>query len=210
MKPTAAPAVLATADTPPAETLPGTAPPRHLDAQGSGTRSAPRRAAAPDFDADLFRAVLGQFATGVTIITTRSAEGALVGITASSFNSVSLSPPLVLWSLGTQSSSMAAFQANTHYVINVLSAAQVDLCMRFARSKGDRFEGVSYQLTPSGIPILDGALAWFECHNRSRYAEGDHVIFVGEVERCSLNANLEQTDPLVFHGGRFHTIDTLD
>ncbi len=189
---------------PPAETLPGTA--RYTPHADSHSR----RAAPPDFDAEMFRAVLGQFATGVTVITTRAATGELVGITASSFNSVSLTPPLVLWSLATQSGSMPVFQANSYYVINVLAASQVDLCLRFARSKGDRFEGVPYRLTPSGIPILDGALAWFECHNRSRYAEGDHVIFVGEVERCSLSQETSANDPLVFHGGGFHTIDQLN
>jgi len=204
MKPHAAPGALVAADMPPAETLPGTAPHAHSRMQQN------RAAAPPDFDAAMFRSVLGQFATGVTIITTRTADGDLIGITASSFNSVSLTPPLVLWSLATQSGSMPVFQANSHYVINVLAATQVELCKRFASAKGNRFEGIGYQLTDDGIPILDGALAWFECHNRSRYAEGDHVIFVGEVERCGLNDNLEQTDPLVFHAGRFHTVDSLD
>ena len=199
MKPHAAPGTIAAADLPPAETLAGTAP-----------NTQPGTAAPPDFDSAMFRSVLGQFATGVTIITTRAANGDLVGITASSFNSVSLSPPLVLWSLATQSGSMPVFQANSHYVINVLAAAQVNLCLRFAKTKGDRFEGVSYRLTDSGIPILDGALAWFECHNRSRYVEGDHIIFVGEVERCALNEGSTQNDPLVFHGGRFHTVDGID
>jgi flavin reductase (DIM6/NTAB) family NADH-FMN oxidoreductase RutF len=188
---------------PPDYTLPGTAPePRAVETRPG--------AAPPDFAPDVFRAVLGQFATGVTIITTRAPGGELIGITASSFNSVSLTPPLVLWSLATQSSSMPVFQSNSHYVINVLSASQVDLCMRFARVKGDRFEGVAYHTTASGIPIIDGALAWFECHNRSRYAEGDHVIFVGEVERCALNPAVAGADPLVFHSGAFHTLSGLD
>jgi len=200
MKPSAEPG--ARGNTPPADTLPGTAPDPH--ALQSRTGAAP-----PDFGPDLFRSVLGQFATGVTIITTRAANGDLIGITASSFNSVSLTPPLVLWSLSLQSSSMPVFQHNSHYVINVLAADQVDLCMRFARTKGNRFEGVPFRTTTSGIPILDGALAWFECHNRSRYAEGDHVIFVGEVERCALNAEAAGTAPLVFQGGTFHTLDQL-
>jgi flavin reductase (DIM6/NTAB) family NADH-FMN oxidoreductase RutF len=201
MKPSAQPG--SHGATPPADTLPGTAPDSHAVQDRTG-------AAPPDFGADVFRSVLGQFATGVTIITTRAPGGGLVGITASSFNSVSLTPPLVLWSLSLQSGSMPVFQRNSHYVINVLAASQVDLCMRFARTKGNRFEGVPYRTTASGIPILDGALAWFECHNRSRYAEGDHVIFVGEVERCALNADAGGAPPLVFHGGDFHTLDKLD
>src|SRR5476649_335476 len=126
-----------------------------------------KRANPPNFDATAFRDALSQFATGVTVITTRTESGQLIGITASSFNSVSLTPPLVLWSLATQSGSMPVFQANSHYVINVLAATQVELCKRFASAKGNRFEGIGYQLTDDGIPILDGALAWFECHNRS-------------------------------------------
>jgi flavin reductase (DIM6/NTAB) family NADH-FMN oxidoreductase RutF len=190
------------------------APPdaQNAPAGGPSAVAAPvaSQANAPDFDTGTFRSVLAQFATGVTIITTRSPSGALTGLTASSFNSVSLDPPLILWSLANKSGSLPMFQANSHYVINILSSAQVDLCLRFASSKGDRFEGVPYRLTESGIPILDGALAWFECHNRNRYAEGDHVIFVGEVERCGYNGSGTDADPLVFHGGRFHTVDPLE
>jgi flavin reductase (DIM6/NTAB) family NADH-FMN oxidoreductase RutF len=169
-----------------------------------------RPASMPNFDSGMFRNVLGQFATGVTIITTRSVSGELTGLTASSFNSVSLTPPLILWSLATKSGSLPMFEASSHYVINVLSSSQVDLCLRFATAKGDRFDGVPYRLSAGGMPILEGALAWFECHNRSRYVEGDHVIFVGEVERCGFNDTGADTDPLVFHGGRFHTVDPLE
>jgi flavin reductase (DIM6/NTAB) family NADH-FMN oxidoreductase RutF len=165
----------------------------------------------PNFDAVAFRRVLGKFATGVTVITTRAESGALIGITASSFNSVSLTPPLVLWSLATTSSSMPIFRANSHYVVNVLAASQLDLCRRFATVKGDRFAGVNHQASENaGLPILEGSLAWFECHNRSRYEEGDHVIFVGEVQRCGLADDEGQTTPLVFQDGRFHTIHPLE
>jgi flavin reductase (DIM6/NTAB) family NADH-FMN oxidoreductase RutF len=163
-----------------------------------------KQAAPPNFDPSAFRRALGQFATGVTVITTRAASGQLIGITASSFNSVSLTPPLVLWSLATRSASMPVFRSNSHYVVNVLAASQLDLCRRFATVKGDRFEGVSHAAGDSGMPVLDGALAWFECHNRSRYEEGDHVIFVGEVERCGVHPDAAALDPLIFHGGEFH------
>ncbi len=146
-----------------------------------------------------FRQALSQFATGVTIITTRLEDGQFFGMTASSFNSVSLEPPLVLWSLSQKASSMPLFTANSHYVINVLAAGQEALAERFAQRHDDRFEGVGYMLSNTGLPILNGAAAWFECHNRSRYPEGDHVIFVGEVERCDLRAQ----PALVFHGGNF-------
>ncbi|MCG1054045.1 flavin reductase family protein [Mycetohabitans sp. B5] len=166
-----------------------------------------KSAAPPNFDTAAFRLALGEFATGVTIITTRAESGQLIGITASSFNSVSLAPPLVLWSLAKRASSMTVFEANTHYVVNVLAASQLALCRRFATLKGDRFAGVAHAAGDTGMPILDGALAWFECHNRSRYDEGDHVIFVGEVERCGVTGDARE--PLVFHRGGFHTVDPL-
>ena len=168
-----------------------------------------KHASPPNFDQSAFKQALSQFATGVTVITTRAESGQLIGITASSFNSVSLSPPLVLWSLATRSASMPVFRSNSHYVINVLAASQLDLCKRFATVKGDRFEGVSHASGDTGMPVLDGAIAWFECHNRSRYDEGDHVIFVGEVERCGVREDAASASPLVFHAGAFHQLQSL-
>jgi len=159
----------------------------------------PTRAVPPAFDTRHFRNALSQFATGVTVITTRLDSGSFFGLTASSFNSVSLDPPLVLWSLSTQATSLPLFTGNSHYVINVLSADQADLADRFSRRIANRFDGVEFELSHTGLPIIKGAAAWFECHNRSRYPEGDHVIFVGEVERCGVSPQA----PLVFHGGRF-------
>jgi flavin reductase (DIM6/NTAB) family NADH-FMN oxidoreductase RutF len=159
-------------------------------------------AQAPDFDSDHFRRALSQFATGVTIITTRLDDGSFLGLTASSFNSVSLDPPLVLWSLSAQGKSLPAFTDNSHYVINVLAGDQAHLAERFARRLENRFEGVDFVLSRTGLPILKGVSAWFECHNRSRYPEGDHVIFVGEVECCELDPG----PALVFHGGRFQSV----
>ncbi len=151
------------------------------------------------FDTTHFRHALSQFATGVTIITARLEDGSFLGLTASSFNSVSLTPPLVLWSLAQNASSLPVFSGNSHYVINVLAADQVELAERFARRVANRFEGVEFDLSHTGLPILKGAVAWFECHNRSRYPEGDHVIFVGEVERCDAQSKAA----LLFHNGRF-------
>lgn len=156
------------------------------------------------FDAPHFRAALSQFATGVTVITTRLPDGKFIGITASSFNSVSLTPPLVLWSLSNAARSLPVFHSNSHYLINVLGAGQAALAERFARPSEDRFAGVAYTLSEQGLPILDGVTAWFECSNRSRYPEGDHVIFVGEVERCRFTPGA----PLVFHGGQLLTMGT--
>ena len=158
------------------------------------------RATKRGFDSAHFRQALSQFATGVTVITTRLPDGSFRGLTASSFNSVSLDPPLVLWSLGAGANSMPVFSGNSHYVINILSAGQQDLALRFSRrTETDPFEGVDYALSRTGLPILKGVAAWFECHNRSRYPEGDHVIFVGEVEEC----DVQPQAGLLFHGGRF-------
>lgn len=153
----------------------------------------------PEFDTRHFRNALSQFATGVTIITTRLPDGTFLGLTASSFNSVSLDPPLVLWSLSQNASSLPVFTGNSHYVINVLAGNQAALAERFAMRIDNRFEGVEFELSHTGLPILKGVAAWFECHNRSRYPEGDHVIFVGEVERCELAPQ----SALVFHNGKF-------
>jgi flavin reductase (DIM6/NTAB) family NADH-FMN oxidoreductase RutF len=159
-------------------------------------------ATAPEFDARHFRHALSQFATGVTVITTRLDNGSFFGLTASSFNSVSLDPPLVLWSLAHRATSMPLFTGNSHYVINILAADQAHLAERFSKRHENRFEGVDFVLSHTGLPILKGVTAWFECHNRSRYPEGDHVIFVGEVERCDVTPR----PALVFHGGRFINI----
>ncbi len=153
----------------------------------------------PEFDTRHFRNALSQFATGVTVITTRLPDGSFLGLTASSFNSVSLDPPLVLWSLSQGASSLPVFTGNSHYVINILSGDQAALAERFAMRIDNRFDGVDFDLSYTGLPILKGAAAWFECHNRSRYPEGDHVIFVGEVERC----DVAPQPALVFHGGKF-------
>jgi flavin reductase (DIM6/NTAB) family NADH-FMN oxidoreductase RutF len=162
----------------------------------------PRQASRPSFSAREFRAALGMFATGVTIVTARSASGELVGLTANSFNSVSLEPPLVLWSLAQAAGSMPTLSSGSHYAINILAADQKELAERFAARREGRWDGVAWTEGLGGSPLLTGAAASFECFNRSRYEEGDHVIFVGEVERCSHRAGAA---PLLFHGGKFYT-----
>ena len=142
------------------------------------------------------------FATGVTIVTALSADGRPIGLTANSFNSVSLTPPLVLWSLARSAGSLASFSTGSHYAINILSADQQDLARQFAAPGANRFDGVPFSSGAGGAPILQGTAATFECFNRSRYEEGDHVIFVGEVERCEHRAG---ASPLLFHGGKFYT-----
>ncbi|RZS77987.1 flavin reductase (DIM6/NTAB) family NADH-FMN oxidoreductase RutF [Pigmentiphaga kullae] len=158
-------------------------------------------AALPDFDSTAFRSALGRFATGVTVVTAMGADGQPVGLTVSSFNSVSLSPPLVLWSLSLTSGSLPVLEAAGHYAVNVLAADQIDVARRFATRghPAERFAHVTWRPGRHGAPLIDGCTAWFECYNRSRYREGDHCIFVGEVEHC------RHTDamPLVFHAGGF-------
>jgi flavin reductase (DIM6/NTAB) family NADH-FMN oxidoreductase RutF len=157
---------------------------------------------ASDFDTDYFRKALSQFATGITVVMTRSPEGLLQGLTVNSFNSVSLDPPLVLWSLANTARCMPAFSTASHYIINVLAGHQLELALRFSQKTGNRFDALDYDMSPGGLPALPGVAAWFECRNRSRYLEGDHVIFVGEVESCHVNPS----KPLGFHGGRFIAI----
>jgi flavin reductase (DIM6/NTAB) family NADH-FMN oxidoreductase RutF len=96
---------------------------------------------------------------------------------------------------------MEAFSAGSHYAINILGAEQQELAKQFASQGQDRFSGVRFSSGISGAPLLEGAIASFECFNRSRYEEGDHVIFVGEVEHCS---HREQASPLLYHGGKFY------
>jgi len=162
----------------------------------------PRKAQPPAFSSQEFRSALGMFATGVTIVTARASDGAVIGLTANSFNSVSLDPPLVLWSLAQAAGSLPVFRAGSHYAINVLAKDQKTLAERFATRGADRWTGVSFTDGMGGAPLLEGAAATFECFNRSRYEEGDHVIFVGEVERCSWRVG---ASPLLFHGGRYYT-----
>jgi flavin reductase (DIM6/NTAB) family NADH-FMN oxidoreductase RutF len=148
------------------------------------------------------RAALGLFATGVTIVTALADNGEPIGLTVNSFNSVSLDPPLVLWSLGLRSSAFSAFERAERYAIHILSADQKDIAELFARRGADRFAALDWAPGVFGAPVIAGAAALFECRARSRHVEGDHVILVGEVERCSSRVGVT---PLIFHGGRFYT-----
>ena len=161
-----------------------------------------RAALEPSFTSAQFRAALGMFATGVTIITAQGNDGERVGLTASSFNSVSLEPPLVLWSLARQARTMPVFGRGSHYAINILAAEQRAVAEQFASRRLDRFHGIAFREGRCGAPVLEGAAAVFECFNRSRYEEGDHVIFVGQVEHCERRAG---ASPLIYHGGRYFT-----
>ena len=128
-----------------------------------------------------FRDALGQFATGVTVVTTVKADGAPVGITVNSFTSLSLTPPLVLWNLSRNSANWEAFQDAEHFAINVLAADQEPLALAFAIPGGDPFAGLQVEKGEGGVPLLPGTLAQFECELRHRYPGGDHEMLIGEV-----------------------------
>lgn len=154
------------------------------------------------FDPRSLRDALGDFATGVAVVTARSADGQPVGVTINSFASVSLEPPLVLWSLGLHSPSLAVFESCSHYSVNVLAADQIEFSQRFAQSQSDKFAGIELKVGAGDTPLLPGCCAWFECRNEQRYPGGDHVILVGYVERFERQAR----PPLIFHGGRYRSL----
>lgn len=159
-----------------------------------------------EFDTREFRNALGSFATGVTVITARDVDGGLTGLTVNSFASVSLDPPLVLWSLSRHSQALAAFQHCSHYAVNILAADQVDLSTHFAKPSAgrgeDKFAGLKFDIGSGGAPLLRGCCAWFECRNERRHAGGDHLIFVGQVEKFSCR----DRSPLLFHAGQYRRL----
>lgn len=146
-----------------------------------------------------FRRALGNFATGVTIITTRAEDGTAVGLTCSSFNSVSLNPPLVLWSLENNSASLPVFRSVPNWAVHVLASDQEPLSGRFARRGEDKFRGLELEEGIGGVPLLTGCTARFQCRTAFQYDGGDHIIFVGEV----VAFDSSDRAPLVFHGGKY-------
>ncbi|MGE0313170.1 MAG: flavin reductase [Lautropia sp.] len=156
-------------------------------------------------DPILLRHCLSRFATGVTIVATRDDAGRPVGLTANSFNSLSLAPPLILWSLGDRAGSLPVFRTQPRFSVSVLAVEQVGLARRFASKLADRFEGVAFSEGLDGLPLIDGALAWFECERRSESHHGDHWLFTGEVLRCAT----ADGSPLVFRHGEFATAGPL-
>lgn len=162
------------------------------------TKAAPPEAR--QFDKRDYRRALGQFATGVTIVTAHTKRGRPIGLTVNSFTSVSLDPPLVLWSLSRQATDFAEFHAAGRFAVNVLSARQHHLSRQFSTTLADKFTDVEYDMAPGESPLLKGATAHFICRVASRFDGGDHVIILGEVEDYRWN----EGEPLVFHSGRYH------
>lgn len=153
-----------------------------------------------------FRNALGNFATGITVITTTTADGAHVGMTANSFNSVSLDPPLVLWSIGKNATGFDDFMSASHYTINVLAADQVNLSNQFASKTADKFEGVDFEAGLSGAAKLKGCAAVFECKAHQSIEAGDHWVLIGQVE----NFTTSDSAPLLYHQGRYSLVAPLE
>lgn len=171
---------------------------------------APKNPAKPDPASELasghspidprdFRNALGSYATGVTIITAVDSNGKPAGITCNSFASVSLNPPLVLWSLVLYSSSLSTFQNASHFAVNVLGLSQEALADRFAKSSNEKFVGVDWKPGLGDAPLLADCVAHFQCRAANRYYGGDHVIFLGAVEAYSYN----RREPLLFARGGY-------
>ena len=156
----------------------------------------------PPFEARQLRDALGRFPTGVTVITTRTPDGKQEGLTANSFAALSLDPPLVLWSLGSGSKSLASFRRAGQFVINVLGADHGHLSHRFATPRESKFEGVETQAGVGGCPMLCDALACFECETHRAIELGDHWLFIGRV----LRFGFREGAPLAFHAGQYGTV----
>jgi 4-hydroxyphenylacetate 3-hydroxylase, reductase component len=153
-------------------------------------------------DPRAFRRALGNFATGVTIVTATAPDGNKVGVTANSFNSVSLEPPLVLWSIDKRSGSYEVFEQASHFAVNVLAADQIDLSNRFARPRDDKFEGVPYEPGAGGAPLLNDCAARFQCQKYQQVDGGDHWILIGQVvafDDCGRS-------PLLYHQGAYSMV----
>jgi len=147
------------------------------------------------------RECLGRFATGVTVVTCRGSEGPC-GITANSFSSVSLEPPLVLWNIAKVSNSLQAYLDAKYFAINVLAAGQQELSSHFAQSDHTVFNGIDYDTSDRGVPLLPDSVARFECRTHQVHDCGDHYIIVGEVE----SYRSDEREPLLFYNGRYASV----
>ena len=155
--------------------------------------------ASSSLDVAAFRRALGNFATGVTVVTAASPGGRRVGVTANSFNAVSLQPPLILWSLSKCSASLEVFEAATHFAVNILAAGQAAISNTFARPSRDRFAGMDHTPGAGGAPLLAGCAARLQCERHQRLDGGDHWIMIGKVVAFD---DFGLT-PLLYHRGAY-------
>ncbi len=153
----------------------------------------------------VLRAALGRFATGVTIVSCRAADGSPVGLTANSFSALSLQPPLILWSLRSISANLEAFLAAPHFAVNVLAESQVELSRRFASQLPDKFAEGQWSAGRDGAPVLAGCAAVFECEQVSHQVAGDHMLFIGRV----LAVSEAPLTPLVFQSGHYRMLGEI-
>lgn len=156
------------------------------------------RPSADPFDQTLFRKALSRFPTGVAVATTLSDSGQPKGMTISSFNSVSMTPPLILWSIGLEAACLGDFRQADRFAINILSAQQADISQQFAAAQPNRFADADWHLSDFGLPLIDGASAVLECTVWNRYPGGDHEIIVGEVRHLAEHDRM----PLLYGLGR--------
>lgn len=156
------------------------------------------------FQAREFRNALGRFATGIAVVTTADSNGNRFGLTVNSFNSVSLEPPLVLFSLDKKNNGLASFQNSGCFAVNVLSSTQQSLSDHFATSKDDKFATIEHDYLSSSAPILRNCLAVFDCKTVFQYEGGDHLIFVGEVIDIATN----EGDALLYYRGQYTSLKT--
>ena len=156
----------------------------------------------PHFDTRALRNALGRYATGVTIITGVDEQGLRMGLTANSFSSLSLDPPLVLWSLRRSSPKLDAFASSSHFAVNVLSESQLDLSRRFSSAVDDKFAEGQWAAGAGGVPLLAGCAAVFECERVAQHDAGDHVLFIGRV----LALSEAPLPPLLFQAGHYRML----
>jgi flavin reductase (DIM6/NTAB) family NADH-FMN oxidoreductase RutF len=157
-------------------------------------------------DTRRIRDIMGNFATGVIVVTTLGDEKKPIGLTINSFSSVSLEPPMILWSLSLRSPSLAAFRTYNEFALNVLSDSQLDLCKNFATPSPDKFLNVEYSVGRAGVPLLSGAVAHIECRTIARYFGGDHEIYLAEIMAIDEFGQ----EPLLFHRGRFRLFAPIE
>ncbi|MEO8296238.1 MAG: flavin reductase family protein [Burkholderiales bacterium] len=168
------------------------------------TPSAPAQAPAlTAFEAAHFRRCLGEYVTGVTVITTVGPDGERYGLTANSFSSLSLDPPLILWSLRLNATNFSIYSQATHFAVNILADHQVDVANRFAKSGPNRFDGIDHALGADGMPLIAGSVAQLECVLDASHPGGDHLIFIGRVQRLHHIGHHSGDLPLAFRGGRY-------
>jgi flavin reductase (DIM6/NTAB) family NADH-FMN oxidoreductase RutF len=161
------------------------------------------------FEQRSFRHALGLFPTGVAVVTAIAGDGERIGATVSSFNSVSLSPPLVLFSIARTAKSFAAWAEATTYAINILHEHQDDMSTRFARALTDKWQGLKPVIGETGALLVPGALVAFECENYARYDGGDHLILVGRVQALT-TTTMHDPRPLVFYRGSYQKIERTE